>query len=420
MEPDTIPGETLEQIEGIGSTDVVVGVLRSDPEGKDDGAARLVREAIGRLSGGARAVVIHNNGTAASASRTAGSLAEEERVRVLGWRLVSPERAGAPQQSLSDAYRAIFRAGGKLGARACGIIASDLRAVTPQWIFRLVEPALEKGYDLVTPRYSGHKFEGLLNKSIIAPLTRSLYGARIQNPMGPDFGLSARLFQQISRQESRSPASQVFSPLPSITSTAVAAGMQVCEANVGVRLLPPTDPKDLSSLLAQVMGPIFLDMERNAAVWQRIRGSHAVPRFGDPEPPPAESGSADLRRMLESFQIGAQNLQDVWNLVLPPKTMLETVRLARLPADQFRMPDDLWVSIVYDFALAHRLRTISRDHLLRSMTPLYLGWVFSYALEMEAASPEAVESRLEWLSKAFEAGKSYLMSRWRWPDRFNP
>jgi hypothetical protein len=161
-------------------------------------------------------------------------------------------------------------------------------------------------------------------------------------------------------------------------------------------------------------------MERNAAVWQRIRGLRAVPRFGEPAPPAAETGTADFRRMLESFQIGAQNLQDVWNLVLPPKTMLETVRLARLPADQFRMPDDLWVSIVYDFALAHRLRTISRDHLLRSMTPLYLGWVVSYALEMEAASPEAVESRLELLSKAFDAGKSYLMSRWRWPDRFNP
>jgi glucosylglycerate synthase len=420
VEPDSIPGETLEQIERIGSTDLVVGVLRSDPEGAEDGAARLVREAVGRLSSGARAVVIHNNGTAPSAPRASSSPVEEGPVRVLGWKLADPEPAGAPQQNLSDAYRAIFRVGGKLGARACGVIASDLRGVTPQWILRLVEPALEKGFDLVTPCYSAHKFEGLLNKSIVAPLNRSLYGARIQNPMGPDFGLSGKLLQQISEQEPRSLALQAVSPVSAITPTALAAGMQICEANVGVRLLPPTDPKDLSSLLAQVMGPVFLDMERNAAVWQRVRGSHAVPRFGDPVPPPAESGTADLRRMLESFQIGAQNLQDVWGLVLPPKTMLETVRLARLPPAQFRMPDELWVSIVYDFALAHRLRTISRDHLLRSLTPLYLGWVVSYALEMETASPEAVESRLERLSKAFEAGKSYLMSRWRWPDRFNP
>ena len=420
MEPGVIPGDTLEQIERIGSTDVVIGVLGSDPEGDDDGAARLVREAVGRLSGGARAVVIHNNGTAASAFHTSGNSVEEERVRVLGCRLAGPEPAGTPQQNLFDAYRAIFTAGGKLGARACGVIASDLRAVTPQWIFGLVEPALEKGFDLVTPCYSGHKFEGLLNKSIVAPLNRSLYGKRIQNPMGPDFGISGKLLQQIAKQDSRLAVAQAISPVQCITPTAIAAGMQICEVNLGARLVPPMDPKDLSSLLAQVMGPVFLDLERNAAVWQRIRESHAVPRFGEPVPPPAESGTSDLRRMLESFQIGAQNLQDVWSLVLPPKTMLETVRLARLPADQFRMPDELWVSIVYDFALAHRLRTISRDHLLRSMTPLYLGWVVSYAREVETGSPEAVESRLEQLSRAFEAGKSYLISRWRWPDRFNP
>ena len=84
------------------------------------------------------------------------------------------------------------------------------------------------------------------------------------------------------------------------------------------------------------------------------------------------------------------------------------------------MPDDLWVRIVYDFALGHRLRTISRDHLLRSITPLYLGWIASYALEMETAGPAEIEARIERLARAYEASKPYLVSRWRWPDRFNP
>jgi hypothetical protein len=84
------------------------------------------------------------------------------------------------------------------------------------------------------------------------------------------------------------------------------------------------------------------------------------------------------------------------------------------------MPDELWVGVVYDFALAHRIRTISRDHLLRSFTPLYLGWIASYAIEMENADPAMVEERLERLAHAYETGKPYLVSRWRWPDRFNP
>jgi hypothetical protein len=94
--------------------------------------------------------------------------------------------------------------------------------------------------------------------------------------------------------------------------------------------------------------------------------------------------------------------------------------VSRLPEDQFRLPDHLWVRIVYDFALGHRLRTISRDHLLRSITPLYLGWIASYVLEMQMAGFAEVASRIARLSKAYEENKSYLVSRWRWPDRFNP
>ena len=71
--------------------------------------------------------------------------------------------------------------------------------------------------------------------------------------------------------------------------------------------------------------------------------------------------TCDVRPMIESFTLGSRNLQEVWRLVLPPVTLLELKRMSRLPPEQFRMPDALWVKIVYDFALAYRLRTISRS-----------------------------------------------------------
>jgi hypothetical protein len=113
-------------------------------------------------------------------------------------------------------------------------------------------------------------------------------------------------------------------------------------------------------------------------------------------------------------------LQDLWSAVLPPATLVELKRLASLAPADFRLPDELWARIIYDFALAHRQRVMNRDHLLRAMTPLYLAWVASYAPQVEGAAPTAVEQRLERLGTAFEAQKPYLVSRWRWPDRFNP
>jgi hypothetical protein len=161
-------------------------------------------------------------------------------------------------------------------------------------------------------------------------------------------------------------------------------------------------------------------MERYAVHWQKTRGSVSVPDFGQPHTVTEETGAVDVKRLVDSFQLGARDLQEIWSLVLPPTTLMEVRRLSRQVPDQFRMPDELWVRIVYDFALGHRLRTISRDHLLRAMTPLYLGWVASFALELEAAGPGVVDRRRERLCEAYESEKPYLVSRWRWPDRFNP
>jgi len=162
-------------------------------------------------------------------------------------------------------------------------------------------------------------------------------------------------------------------------------------------------------------------MERNAAFWQRVRGSVSVPCWGDRvDIDDDATTTVDFRQMVETFQLGNRDLREIWSLVLPPATMLELEKLSRLAPEQFRMPDELWVRIVFDFALAHRLHTISRDHLLGSMTPLYLAWLASYARDVQTADTWAVDRRLEKLALAYETGKPYLVSRWRWPDRFNP
>jgi hypothetical protein len=75
---------------------------------------------------------------------------------------------------------------------------------------------------------------------------------------------------------------------------------------------------------------------------------------------------------------------------------------------------------VYDFALAHRLRNIHRTHLFGALTPLYLGWVASYAVEINQSGIATAQQRIEQLARIYESEKPYLLSRWRWPDRFHP
>jgi glucosylglycerate synthase len=329
------------------------------------------------------------------------------------------ETTSAPGFGMAAAYQTVFAAAEQLRARACCVFASQIQGATPAWISGFAQPLLGGDADLVVPHYARRKFEGLLNVSVIAPLMRSLYGKRVQNPMGPDLGVSQRLFGPALIAEKKGGGGGIHS-LASLASSAACGNLRLSEVYAGPRLYRGTDWPNVSLLLSAVLGPVFCEMERNAVCWQRIRGSAAVPASGEPAFVSQDAENVDLNRMVESFQLGNRELQEIWSLVLPPATLFELRKLLRLSAEQFHMDDALWARIVYDFALAHRLRTISRDHLLKSMTPLYLGWVASYARDLQEAGTLDVERRVERLAVAYESAKPYLLSRWRWPDRFSP
>jgi len=418
-ELDDIPRQAREQVERIGAADLVIGLLAAGKDGELGVAMANVREACSKLAGSARTVIIYTGPRSEQTPAEFASVEADANVHLLCYPALAAT-PGLAAQRIDGAYRALFAAGQRLGARACGVIASSLDTLTSTWIYWLIQPVLQLDFDLVTPCYAHRPFEGLLNSGIISPMTRALYGLRVRNPMGPDFGFSGRLQQRyLGTFAAARPAGRVR-PLTWFTTEAICAGFQVCQAHVGIRVHPPTDWMNLSSVLAEVLDPFFADVQHNAAFWQRIRGSQSLPEFGESVSVSGESGAGDVRHLIESFQLGCRNLQEIWSIILPPKTILELNRMARLPPDRFRMSDEIWVRIIYDFALGHRLRTISRDHLLRAMTPLYLGWVASYALESETTGPAAAEQRLEQLSMAYETGKPYFLSRWRWPDRFTP
>jgi hypothetical protein len=415
-ETSTLPEQAKQQIEQIGSVDLVIGL--ADPGTSDDlaGIAAKTRQALTQLSKPVRTVLLHRNSNAAPVSTEPG--VDGDSLRFLAYSPPAPRPPVMLVETISDAYRSIGDVAQNLDARACVILASSSESITPEWIHRLAGPVLEQNFDLVAPCYAPHKFEGLLNHAILYPATRALYGKRMLNPLGPDFGFSSRLFQILLVDASKNRGSAMRLPL--IAPEAIIRGLKVCQAHLGRRVYPPVDWKNLDSILADVLDPLFLGIERDAPFWQHVRISEPVPTYGEPPPATEENIQVDTKRLIDPFKLGFRNLREIWGLVLPPSALLELTKVDRLPPEQFRIPDELWTNIVYDFALAYHLRTIGRDHLLRAMTPLYLGWVASYAIEVESLGPAAVQRRLDRLCVAYESRKPYLVSRWRWPDRFNP
>ena len=269
--------------------------------------------------------------------------------------------------------------------------------------------------DLAVPRFQLPPRAGLVNSAILYPVTRALFAARPRFPLAVDLCVSARMLERLATVSQRFTAANQPDGLVWPVAEASVAGFSITEVDVGSRVLPQPATTDLNSVLAHVTGSLFADVEAKAAWWQRARPvqpAHVI--LGQV----ASSGGRDVESMIDSFRLAYTNLQEIWSLVLPPQSLLGLKRLSVMAPAQFRMPDSLWARVVYDFLLAYRLRTINRGHLLGALTPLYLAWVASHILSTEAGTDP--ERHIEAVASAFEADKAYLVSRWRWPDRFNP
>ena len=351
---------------------------------------------------------------AATPSAVNGSLRPvRETVHVLSY---TPAAVSAISWVLTAAdYLNTFRLAEENQATACLLLGAEAQSLAPDALRALAEPVLNTSADLAIAHYNIGPREGLVNSAILYPVTRALFNTRPRFPLAPDLGLSVRMAERLAATAQKFTSGNQNDALLWPVAEASAAHYAIAEVDVDTRLLPLPTTSDLNTLLAQIGSSLFAEVDAKAAFWQRTRGTQPAHPF-TPTALPTER--PDIGPMLDAFHLAYTNLHGIWSLVLPPNSLLGLKRLSIMPADSFRMPDNLWARIVYDFILAYRLRTINRGHLLGALTPLYLAWVASHLVL--TASGTQPEKHIQELAAAFEVDKAYLVSRWRWPDRFNP
>lgn len=425
-EVSAVPENSRAEAEPLGTADIVLGVLSYNNAAT---IAEVIRRATAGLAASfpeGQSLLVHADGGSidGTAEMALQAAPHPNALRQVAYAVypvhrLSPDFHGIPGKG--NAVRAVFDIALKLQAKACALVDADICELTPQWTDALVRPVLEGGFDLVTPRYRRHKYDGTIINGIVYPLVRALYGKRFRQPIGADFGYSANLMRRLTQQAAWEPDLTGAGVDVWISTRAIAGGFKLAEASLGTRVQSTSGPPpQLSAALAQVLGSVFTEIHRSASVWQRVRGSELVPVFGPAAPDGAETPPIDVQPMIDSFRLGFQNLREIWREVLPPATLMELKKLASQSDAAFRLPDAVWACTVYDFALAHHLRIMDRNHLLQAMTPLYLGWLASYALQVREANTLEVEQQVEALCRTFETQKSYFIARWRWPDNFNP
>jgi hypothetical protein len=313
-----------------------------------------------------------------------------------------------------SAFRSIFQVAESLGAKACAVVDASLTSMTPEWIERLVKPVLSEGFDYVSPSYFRHKYDGTITNSIVYPMMRALYGKRIRQPIGSDCGFSGKLVSFYLSEDVWHTNVARYGIEIWMATAAVANGFKICQSFLGTKVHDGADPgQDLSLMLTQVVGTVFQLMEPNQSAWLPVSGSEPVPIFGLALEVGVEPVNVRLERLLSAFRQGVRDLSDIWKNFLPAPVLEGLQRLSKANLPEFRFQDALWAKVVYEFAAAHYAQRMDREHLLKSLTPLYLGRTASFVLETQQSTAADVENRIELLCLEYENLKPYLMEQWR-------
>jgi trehalose synthase len=321
-------------------------------------------------------------------------------------------------------YAEVGRLAAEHHATAVMLLGQDAASLNPEAIPTMVHAILADGFDLAVPLYRAGRFDSLVNTAVLHPLTRALYGAGVRYPLAVDMAFSPRFCEHLAAATTAFDSmAQDESLLWPVTEAAV-TGFRMVQVRGCTRHFAQPAHIDVTELLAHILGEMFADAEKHARQWQKsyapapLRNVNAAMIADPPQNHPGQPG--DFAGMYESFRLAAGHLQDVWSRTLSPGTQLRLKRLAEMPADQFAMADDLWVNIVYDFLVAYHARSVNQMHLAGALVPLYMGWAASYVRKMAELTDEQTEAQVDALAVTFETEKPYLMSRWRWPDRFAP
>ena len=340
------------------------------------------------------------------------------------------------------ALRTIFEIAAALEVQALVVVDSDLRSIGPEWIELLAGPILKGGYDYVAPLYARHKHDGTITNNVTYPLTRALYGMRIRQPIGGDFGVSGDLVRHYLEAGHWTPEVSRFGIDIWMTTLALSGGFAVCQARLGAKVHDPKDPgSDLGPMFRQVVTTILRMAVANADRWDSIRGSHDVPAYGFErvvDPPPLE---INVIRLLTEFHGGSLALAATWSEMLSADTTAGVLGLAEeagrtadhvqstidaapsggappstatmaAAAAGFAFPDALWARVIYDLVITAREQPDRLEAFVTALVPVYFGRVASAVIENRELTTDRAEESVERQAREFERLKPYLVNRW--------
>jgi glycosyltransferase involved in cell wall biosynthesis len=397
------------KIEELGHTDIVIGVPSYSSGSSIENVLKTIIKGLKRYYPDRKAFLVISDGGSTDDTREVARLVDPKSYDIES--IVTIYR-GIPGKG--SGLRAVLEIASFLKARAIAFFDSDLISITPEWIRNVLDPVIE-GYDFVAPDYKRYKLDGTITNSIAYNLTRALYGLKIRQPIGGDFGVSPALVKYYLDQDVWESDIAKFGIDIWMTTSAIVGGFRICQSKLGAKIHGHKDPTaDLGPMFRQVVGTTFQLMEQYQDYWMNIKGSRNVPSLGEVAGQEPEPFDIDHASLVDYFKVGMKNFSGIWQNILSENDLNVISDLARVDNNEdFRLPVDTWVRIVYQYAVSFNETPRQRFKVLDTMIPLYYACIASMINELKDKDEKEAEEHFEAQAKAFEGMKDYMIDIWK-------
>ena len=416
-----IDKKTKERLNQIGNADIIIGIPSYN---NTDSIGRVIKACelgLAKYFPHNRAVIIISEGGMVEETRKAVDALKDKHYFENSFiskpehetEIVVTKYIGASGKG--SAVKAIFEAGKMLQIKAGCMLDSDLRSISPEWIELLIAPVLVKDFGFVAPYYSRHKYDGTITNMIAYPLTWSLYGRRVRQPIGGDFGFSSELIDSLLSKEVWETDIARFGIDIWMTTVAICENFKICQSYLGAKIHDDKDPgKDLSPMFKQVVGTIFSLMDIYQDNWLRVKGSRPTAIFGFEAEFAPNPITVDAENMANKFKEGAKIYSSIWEKVMESENYQKIQEVTKLENSHFEMPLELWIKSLYDFAYAydHLTDDISKNEIIESLVPIYFAITASFVRKTQNLDTHQAEEAVNQQCAVFEKLKPYLVSHW--------
>ena len=430
MGEDTfLADDLLRQLMSVGEVDLLVGISSHDAANTVTPAVNVIAQAFHQHFVRQRVVIV-NIGTSDKEGAVDGNPVDDDgvatgtgNVAVTNVRLpgmnslrtihrVSANFSSPPSPGI--ALRTVLTIADLLRARACAVVSPATSNLTPDSIASLLRPVYQEKFDFVAPLYIRHKFQGLLVRNLVYPMSRAVLGCGIRELYADERGFSGRLAGFCLNQEVWQEEVIQARPEAWMAISAISSDFRGCQVFLGEKPQAATGPRtDIVEIFRQTVGTLFWCLENQQPLWLDRDKSQPVPTFGPAHELTSEPTDLDRHRIFEMFRSGVTELEPILSSILDPETHSEIKSIVSLEEGEFRFKSDLWVRTVYDFAASYHHAVINRNHVVQALAPLYRGMTHSFLVEHANSSPAEMEAASEMLCAEFEQQKPYLRERWK-------